>query len=86
MENDIHEQHVFSRRDEYCAVASERGGDRLGRGIGMGHALTRLTNAEYLTLSLRPNSIDRARYRRHGELSSYTTFVAVSRRCAGWLR
>lgn len=55
-------------------------------GSTLGHELGRLRSAGYQTFSLRPNSLENVDYERYGEFFSYANFVAVSQRCAGWLR
>jgi hypothetical protein len=55
-------------------------------GSTLGHELGRLRTAGYQTFSLRQHSLEKVDYNRYGEFFSYANFVAVSRRCAAWLR
>jgi FkbM family methyltransferase len=55
-------------------------------GSTLGHELDRLADAGYRTHALRPSSLAEVEYDRFGEFFSYSNFVAISERGAGWLR
>jgi hypothetical protein len=55
-------------------------------GSTLGHELIRLSGAGYRTFVLGRGSLAEVNYDRCGEFFTYANFVAVSDRCAGWLR